>query len=153
MSVLSVLLTLAIFVIVVLSCVAGYYLFKVRSLRATKRNRLEQMKYERTQQKIRLNKSIQIIAQCMLDDQLSLTEGSIRISVLLEGLNIDESVRDSFVAFFHLAAATNHIPILEQWKLLSNKEQRLYNREREKLEKDHREFVLDAAGRIRNCEF
>lgn len=153
MDTLTVLVVLGGSVILILAMIAGYYLLKVRSVNVQRKQQQALNDANRAEQRVRLNRSIQIIAQSMLDQQLTLTEGAIRITVLLEGLQVSSNEKESFAAFFHLARATEHIPILEQWKSLSSKEQRQFDRQREQLENDHREFVLDAAERIRNSRF
>ena len=52
---------------------------------------------------------------------MTLTEGAIRVRVLLDGLSVNEDVQEEFAAFYQLAKATEHIPILEGWKQLSTK--------------------------------
>jgi Protein of unknown function (DUF2489) len=122
---------------------------KVRLLEEKRRQDAAVMEAELNQQRTYRNKSIQIIAQGILSsDQLSLTEGAIRIRVLMDGLDVDESVREEFNAFYQLSDATSHIPILEEWKKLKLKQRMAYDSERVQLESDHKEFVEDAAKRI-----
>ena len=149
----TVLLLVAIVVVVVLTVVAGYYLWQLRLLnnkRAEQQRALEQAGRE---QRERVNKSIQIIAQAITEDQMTLTEGAIRVRVLLDGLGVNEDVQEEFAAFYQLAKATEHIPILEGWKQLSTKKKLAFDSERERLESDYRDFVLDAAARIQGQVF
>jgi hypothetical protein len=95
-----------------------------------------------------MNKSIQILAQSVGTDQISKTEAAIRIGALLEFLGVEESVKEEYSAFFQLAEATAHIPILEKWKALSTKEKLKYDNERLALEDKYGDFVVDAAKRI-----
>ncbi len=121
---------------------------KVKVLEEKRRQDSAAMEAELSQQRTHRNKSIQIIAQGILTDQLSLTEGAIRIRVLMDGLDVDVSVREEFNAFYQLSDATSHIPILEEWKKLKLKQRLAYDSERVQLESDHKEFVEDAAKRI-----
>ncbi|MYM62248.1 DUF2489 domain-containing protein [Pseudomaricurvus sp. HS19] len=140
-------------IVVALSGVAAWYLLALRRLRQRQAGQMEILRAERDQQRQRLNNSIQVLAQGLLEEQLTLTEGAIRIRVLLDSLNISDDERESYRAFYLLATATDHIPILEQWKALSTKKKLELTRQREKLESDHREFVLDAAKRILGQQF
>ena len=100
-----------------------------------------------------LNNSVQVLAQGLVDDQLSLTEGAIRISVLLGNLTMTEQEKEDYSAFFQLAEATAHIPILNAWKALPKKEKRRFENERLEIEEKYRAFVVDAATRIRGKRF
>ncbi len=147
------LLLFACLVVVVLASVAGYYLLQVRAMQKRQAQQLAQLQAEGEAQRQRVNRSIQIIAQGLLDDQLTLTEGAIRIKVLLDGLSVEDEVQARYAAFYQLAKATDHIPILEAWKALSTRQKLAFDREREQLESDHREFIIDAAQRIKGEQF
>ena len=135
-------------IIAVLVIIAGYYLYQLQQLRVRQKHAEEEAQRFALEQTERNRKSIKIIAQGLLDEQLTLTEGCIRITVLMENLPIEGNVREEFSAFRLLAAATSHIPILEDWKKLKAKQKLEFDRQRKSLESDHREFVLDAARRI-----
>ncbi|MFT5118649.1 MAG: hypothetical protein ACI9NY_002191, partial [Kiritimatiellia bacterium] len=78
----------------------------------------EQQQAQKLEQRESMNKSIQILAKSLASDQLSKTEAAIRIGALLEFLGADDSVKEEYSAFFQLAEASAHIPILEKWKAL-----------------------------------
>lgn len=140
----------------IIGILAGYALFLTREVKEKQRqqeNALQKLSNEAAEQRLRINRSIQIIAQGLLDDQLSLTEGAIRIRGLLDILSIDGGLREEFKAFDLLADSTGHIPILDQWKALKAKQKAAFDRERQKLEVDHKEFVEDAARRIQGRSF
>ena len=140
-------------IILVLAVIAVRLQLKVAALKRQRREQQQALEQAEREQRERINKSIQIIAQSVGSDQVSLTEASIRIKVLLDSLGVDGAVREEYIAFYHLAGATDHIPILAQWKQLTPKKRLAFDREREKLEQQHREFVLDAARRIRGRTF
>jgi uncharacterized protein HemX len=100
-----------------------------------------------------MNKSIQILAQGLSEGQLSKTEAAIRIGALLEFLGADDRVKEQYSAFFQLAEATAHIPILGKWKALPTKEKLRYDGERETLEETYGDFVVDAGKRILGQRF
>ncbi len=144
----SVLVAIAAVIVIGLAFYAFSLTRKVKALEEKRRQDALAMEAELSQQRTHRNRSIQIIAQGILTDQLSLTEGAIRIRVLMDGLDVDVSVREEFNAFYQLSDATSHIPILEEWKKLKLKQRMAYDSERVKLESDHKEFVEDAAKRI-----
>ena len=136
-------------VIIVVLGVTAYRL--QQRVKAVEKAKEQQQRAYEEQQKAKqesMNKSIQVLAQGIRDEQLTTTEGAIRISVLLEFLSVDETVKEEFSAFFQLAEATAHIPILEKWKALPTKEKLRYDSERLVLEEKYGDFVVDAAKRI-----
>lgn len=135
-------------IIATLAIIAGYYLYQLRKLRERQKQAEDDAQRYALERAEKNRKSIKIIAQGLIDEQLTLTEGSIRITVLMENLPIEQSVREEFSAFRLLAEATSHIPILEDWKKLKTKQKLEFDRQRQKLESDHREFVLDASRRV-----
>ncbi len=146
-------LVAAIGVVVILAVVAGYYLLQLKQLREKQKAQYEAVAQAGAEQRVRVNKSIQIINQSMIEGQMTITEGAIRTKVLLDGLSVTDSIREEFSAFYQLAAATDHIPILEAWKALSTKQKLKFDSEREKFEEDYREGVLEAATRIQGRHF
>lgn len=146
-------LALAVAIVLVLAVVAAYMQYLV--YRQSKRNNRAQQEQTAAaqQQRKRVNESIQILARSVEGEDLSLTEASIRIAVLLDSLGVDDSVREEFSSFYQLWEATGHIPILDNWKQLSPKEKHKFDIERAEQEAHFREFVLDAAQRIQGREF
>ncbi|MDO3384982.1 DUF2489 domain-containing protein [Gilvimarinus sp. SDUM040013] len=142
------LLLLALFVVATLAFIAGYYLYKVYKMRAQQKVALQELELKGLEQRARVNNSIQILAKAVGSEDLTITEASIRISVLLDGLSVSEEVKGEFSAFYQLRQATSHMPILEAWKALEKKDKKRLTKEREALEAQHVEFVHDAARRI-----
>ncbi len=70
--------------------------------------------------------SIRVIASAILQNQVSLTEGAIRINKL-SGL-LEDTLSDdiAYEVFSELTEATAHIPILENWAKLTKKEQAFF---------------------------
>ena len=140
-------------IIAALTAVAGFYLIKLQRLKKAQALRLEQLTEEGERQRERVNTSIQILAGAVGSDELTLTEASIRICGLLDSLQASDEVREQYGAFYQLREATSHIPILDKWQALSRKEQFKLDKERQRLEQDHREFIVDAAQRIKGQRF
>lgn len=147
------LLVAAILIIVVLAAVAAWLWHRV--YRQSRRNRQMEREYQQraSDQRERINDSIRILARAVGNDEVTLTEASIRIRVLLDSLEADEAVREEFAAFYQLADDTAHIPILDQWKQLSPRDQHRFHREREQIEARHYDAVQDAAKRIQGRTF
>lgn len=153
MSVTNVLVVLAVLVVAALAIVAGRLQYQV--YKQKKRRVLEQARQDEVTrlQREGVNKSIQILAQAVQGEELSLTEASIRIASLLDSLDVKDEIRTEFSAFYQLRSLTAHIPILEGWKSLGRKEQMKFDLERLQHEETYCDFIIDAAQRIKNREF
>jgi len=153
MTLTNILILLAVLIILVLAVVAGVMQYKVVQLNRARKDAEAERDANKVAQRGRINKSIQVIAQSVGTDDITLTEASIRISVLLDSLSVEDSVREEFSAFYELAESTGHIPILDAWKELPTKKKLQYDRERTTQEQFHEKGVLDAAKRIRGRDF
>lgn len=140
--------TLAGLVIGVLSVVAGYYLWQLHLQKQRIKFAQQQSLEEQQAKRKEVNNSIQILARGTLQNQLTITEASIRISALLDSLSVPDAVRAEYQAFYLLAAKTSHIPIKDKWKALSKKEKFEFDRERESLEFEHADSITLAAKGI-----
>lgn len=140
-------------VIVVLSVIA--FRLQAQVKQAEEKKLAQQQAYDKQVQDKRdsMNRSIQILAQGLVEGQLSKTEAAIRIGALLEFLDVSDAVKEEYSAFFQLAEATAHIPILEKWKALSAKEKLRYDKERDSLEEKFGDFVVDSAKRVIGVSF
>ena len=92
--------------------------------------------------------SIQVLARCVVQQQVSTTEAAIRITVLARALPADEPAGEFYAAFANLATATAHIPILQAWQDLSNTQRKAFERERLELEKAHHTQIMAAANAL-----
>lgn len=153
MSLTSLFIVFAVVVIAVLGFIAARLQYRVYQQQQQRAREQAQQDEVSRQQRERINKSIQILAQAVQGDELTLTEASIRIAGLLDILEVNDSVQQEFSAFYQLRDLTAHIPILERWKELERKEQMRFDLERMKHEASYRDFVIDAAERIKLREF
>lgn len=153
MSLIQVLILLAVVVVVALGTVAARLQYRVYQQQQQRLREQTQQDEVSRQQREKMNKSIQILAQAVQGDELTLTEASIRIAGLMDILEVSDGVRQEFSAFYQLRDLTAHIPILEAWKKLERKEQMRLDLERMKHEATYRDFVLDAAERIKSRDF
>ena len=147
------LLVIGLIIVSILAAIAGVLVYKVHQKNQVQRALLAEKEQAIKEQRANINRSIQILAQASQSEDLTLTEACIRISVLLDSLGVDDGVREEFSAFYQLRSLTEHIPILDGWKKLSRKEQMQFDLQRMKHEASYRDFVLDAAVRIKGREF
>ncbi|TNF04352.1 MAG: DUF2489 domain-containing protein [Gammaproteobacteria bacterium] len=137
--------------VLIIVCLAGYAIYLQRQLQHRKAAREEQARQlasELDERREHYRKSIQILAAALEADQMTLTEGAIRISMLASQLDLDESEQEHYQVFFQLTQATAHIPILEDWKKLSTRDKLRFDRERVEIEEKYREFVVEAARQV-----
>lgn len=157
MSVLSILMILALVVVAVLAVIAGRLVYQVylqNKERAIRLQALEESSQQaQREQREWLNKSIQILAQAVQRDELTLTEASIRISGLLDALDVNAEVKTDFSAFYQLREKTSHIPYLEAWQQLTSTEQNKFDIDRLRHEATFNDFIMDAAKRIQGRNF
>jgi Protein of unknown function (DUF2489) len=142
---------LVLFAVLIVVSLGGYALYLYLQLRTQKAGREQQREVLAEELKERhehYRNSIRVIASAIVAEQVSLTEGAIRISMLASQLEISESEKADYQVFFQLTEATSHIPILEEWKKLNTLQKRGYDQEREELEETFQEFIENAARNI-----
>lgn len=152
MSVNLILISLAVLIIAILSVIAGRLVYRVYRLQKANAEKLREQHLANEQamkeQRERTNKSIQIIAMAVQQDELSLTEACMRIAGLLDHLEVDAAIKQEFSAFYQLRDLTQHIPILAEWQKLERKAQNDFDIERLRHEATYNDFVMDAAKRL-----
>lgn len=141
-------LTLGAFIIVVLGAYALHLYMKLQAQKAEKKQKEQMLSAELATRRDHYRNSIRVICSAIVEEQVSLTEGAIRISMLVSQLELAEQEKNDFQVFFQLTEATSHIPILEQWKSLNKMEKLRYDQEREKLEESFKDFIEDSASRV-----
>lgn len=144
----NLLMVFAVLVVVSLSGYALYLGLKLRTKKAEREQQQEVLAEELKGRHAHYRNSIRVITSAIVAEQVSLTEGAIRISMLVSQLDISESEKADYQVFFQLTEATSHIPILEEWKKLNTLQKRGYDQEREALEETFREFIENAARKI-----
>jgi len=141
-------IVLAILIIVGLSGYAIYLYLKLRTQTTEREKKEQELSEELAGRREHYRDSVRVICSAIVEEQVSLTEGAIRISMLVSQLELTEKEKVDFQVFFQLTQATSHIPILEEWKNLSKKEKLRFDQEREKLEESFKIFVEDSARRV-----
>lgn len=126
---------------------------RVKQLEQVRSEQAEHLAQESRAQRDRTNKSIQIIASSVPEEKMSLTEAAMRLSVLLQSLDISVAEQEEFSAIFKLADATAHIPILEEWKKLPTKQKLALDQQRVAIEQEYREFIVENAKSLLGRSF
>lgn len=101
------------------------------------------------QQRRSRTRGLYLLADAILDDKLTHTEGCLRICAIAAGLDEHERFRLEYGVLFRVAEATAHIPILDAWQALPGDERKRYNRERMAVEDKYAEAVVEAARRLK----
>ena len=96
-----------------------------------------------------IHESINVIASAVLDDQCPLTEGCIRLAVLLDNLPLNCSNKHEYSVLFEVYQATRHIPTHDQWKALTRKQRKQYEREMTELETQHEQRIKTVMAAIK----
>ena len=97
------------------------------------------------QQHERLGADLRILASSLLDGQLPMIEGAIRIKVLIDNYDSRLSQSDHSAVFHTLYTATQDVPTHAAWKALSNEEREHYRSRFSALEREHGEALRSAA--------
>lgn len=125
---------IGVLIILILAATAAYYLWQLRKARRAQAEALAKLQQEQQQEKDEKRQkamnSIRILAASLGTDQITWTEGAMRISVLLPHVTQDVEAHRACGALLELAEKTQHIPILADWKALSKKEQKVFDKER-----------------------
>lgn len=147
------LIVLAVLIVVVLAIIAYRLQSKVNAMEREKQLEQQAIEKQQAEHVQYLSNSIRILSQGIVDEQVSMTEGAIRITVLLDNLDVSEGFKQDYQVFYQLAEATAHIPILDAWKKLSAKERFAFDKERIAAEAKFGDFIIDAAKRLREQTF
>ena len=145
---LQVSLLIAVLIVVALGGYALHLYLKLRHKDAERKQQEAILAEELNARRDNYRNSIRVIASAIVQEQVSLTEGAIRISMLSSQLELSELEKLDYQVFFQLTESTSHIPILEEWQKLSKKDKRRYDQERESLEDSFREFIVASATKL-----
>jgi|GEM_PF-1464446 len=121
-------------VVVVLAVVAARLQWQLHQKNKADQQKRQDQHAALLERRAYAHKSIKILANAVLEDQVTLTEASIRISGLARTFPLNQQELDFHACFFELADKTAHIPYLDKWKELDNKQQKKLTKERITLE-------------------
>ena len=98
-----------------------------------------------SERQLRLGGDLRILAGSLLDGQLPLIEGAIRIKVLLDNYDIALSSHEYCRVFHTLFDETSGIPTHAAWKALTATERRQHDKRFSELELQHKAAARKAA--------
>lgn len=100
-----------------------------------------------------LQDSIRLVAGAILhDEKMTLTEGCIRLKVLLENFRPQLLQQEAYAVITEVHDKTSHIPIKEEWQALPKKLKRSYEQEMRELEQQHQDAVHAIARELSSGE-
>lgn len=144
-------------VVFVLAVVAAVLWVKVWRLQKQQKLQHAQREIEKAQAEQKRNdyihESLNVIARAVLDGQCPITEGCIRMAVLLGNMSLDCDTKHRFSIVFEIYNATRHIPTHDQWKALPRKDQRKFEQEMLVLEKQHKATIEEVMAFVRDNPF
>ncbi len=100
-----------------------------------------------------LVESVRVLARCMLDDQMELSEGCIRVKVLLDTLAPELIQEPRFQIFAQMYESMAHMPTHAARLQTDKRFVRKLDLRRYQLEREHREAILQAARDLLQVRF
>jgi hypothetical protein len=100
----------------------------------------------KSQSQLDAQHSVRVIAQALLQNDLTATEAAMRIGFLAQQYSPTKDQAISVQAFQSLAKDTSHLPILDAWKALSARDKQRIEKERLSIENSHSEAIELAAN-------
>lgn len=117
-----------------IAALAGYALYLWRRVWRNERQQAELKEKQQTA----LAEDLRILASCLLDEQLPLIEGAIRIKVLLDNYDAELGQHPRCQVFQQLFDATEQVPTHAAWKALDKSERRRHEAQFSALELQHK---------------
>lgn len=139
------LIVIACIVIIGLGVYAGQLIFKLKQ-------QLRKQEKQRSKYYQDTTESIQLIAKAVSQGQCDLSEGAIRLCVLLERIGEDD-FSSQYPAVHDLYQRIRHMPTHEARKSLSKKERRIMDIERNKFEDELNTQILEEAGQLQTFSY
>lgn len=140
--------------------IAGLSAYIWKTLKAQRNHQkrldeIEQQAIQKTQERRDyLMESIRLISHAMEhDEQMTLTEGAIRLKVLVEHLAPHLLSQEPYAILVLMYEETQHIPLKEQFKALDKKAQKKFHREMRLLEAKHQDALIEAARKLHSYPF
>ena len=130
--------------LVVIVGLSWFILTKSRELKAIQTQQAQQ-KAQQKEQRDYLIDSIKVIATTMLEDQVELSEGCIRIKVLIDHLDASLHENEAFKIFELMYRGTEHMPTHQARKDTDKNFLHKLDQQRFALEKQHRESIRKAS--------
>jgi hypothetical protein len=136
------LVIIAIAILLALSAIAAYYLIKLRKTEQQQAQQIQQNQAVWQKHQDELAADLRFIANSMLQGQCEITEGCMRIKVLMDRLDEGLQHKPEFKTIQKHFAQTITMPTHDAYKALSKQEQFKLDKQRFSLEDENKEQVL-----------
>jgi len=133
--------------LVMIAGLCWFILTKSRELKVFQAQRAQQ-EVQQAEKRSYLIESIKVIATTMLEDQVELSEGCIRIKVLIDHLDASLHEQESFKIFEQMYRDTEHMPTHQARKNTDKNFIHKLDQQRFALEKQHRDSIRKAAEKL-----
>ncbi|WP_119395592.1 DUF2489 domain-containing protein [Salinibius halmophilus] len=139
------LIILAVAIVLGLAGYAGYLLWQVKQQRIKlEASRAQRLKTEQSKHDY-VAESCRVIARHIVEGELNISEGAIRLKVLLDNINLSDIDKQRFVAFERLYEQVKDLDTHDARAQLTVNERKAQDRVRHKAEYQHQESVTNAA--------
>lgn len=145
------LISIAVIILLALSAVAAYYIIKLRNVRQLQAKQIQQNKDAWQKHRNELADDLRFIGHSMLQGQCEITEGCLRIKVLMDRLDDELQNKPEFKTIQSFFAQAITMPTHEAYKALTRKEQFKQDKQRFALEEQHKEQILIEVKTL--CEY
>lgn len=147
------LMVCAVVVLVALSGTALYYTAKVKE--QEKNNKAVQEKQQQAWRAKReeLANDVRFIANAVVQEQCEITEGCLRMKVLMDKLDEELQHKPEFQGIQMFYKLTQDMPTHQAYKDLKRKEQFKLDQARYKLEDEHRALIMKEAKTLAHYQF
>ncbi len=135
-------------ILLALSGVAAYYWIKLKKVQNQQKAQIAQNQKAWLDRQQELAADIRFIANSMLQEQCEITEGCMRLKVLMDHLDQDLAQKTEFQTLQFYYQQTLSMPHHEAYKALNRKEQFSQDKKRFALEDKYREQILIEAKHI-----
>lgn len=142
-----ILITLVI-VIVGLSFLAGRLWRQISDHKRIQTKQIQEKMAKEVERKEFVEESLRIITKSMLEGQCDLSEGCIRVRMLIERTDNIDAKNEEFKVFFDMYEEIKHFKTHEARKELSKQELFNEDKERLKIEERYRDLLLEASRRL-----
>jgi len=129
-------------ILAALVATAAYYLIKLRKVKHQQAEQIQRNKDAWQKHRDELASDLRFIANSMLQGQCEITEGCLRIKVLMDRLDDELQHKPKFKTIQAHFAQTITMPTHEAYKALTRQEQFKQDKQRFALEEANREQVL-----------
>lgn len=145
-------LTAALIIIGGLAVYAAVLVNKVKKMQAQQAKELAEQREKQDAQRRFIVDSIHVISANVIDEDLNLSEATIRCKMLLDALLLPEEERRDFQVLEDVFDQIQHFDTHDARKQLSSEERRAQDKERELIESRYQESLRECFVRLRQFQ-